>query len=152
MSSLSSWRKMNGGITSPSLVTTQTLRYELGVKFTPIGVWISLQTDINHIEIFVSDLPVRMPVCTSSCLGVTSSGVMVSKLDFQTFTSEFESHCIPHSFDLVPYRSKKLRKLQQTSIFKFLNQWIGSWCWFLHGLCPTGSSLLHIRQFFFFLP
>ena len=30
-------------------------------------------------------------------------GVMVSKLD----TSEFESHWVPHSFGLVPHRSKR---------------------------------------------
>ena len=38
-------------------------------------------------------------------------GVMVSKLDKQTYTSEFESHWVPHSFGLVPHRSKELRKL-----------------------------------------
>ena len=36
---------------------------------------------------------------------------MVSKLDQQNFTSEFESHWVPHSLGLVSYRSKKLRKL-----------------------------------------
>ena len=33
--------------------------------------------------------------------------VIVSKLDLQTYTSEFESHCVPHSYGLVPYLSKK---------------------------------------------
>ena len=41
----------------------------------------------------------------------TSGGVMVSKLDLQTYTSEFESHWVPHSFGLVLNRSKDLRKL-----------------------------------------
>ena len=41
----------------------------------------------------------------------TSGGVMVSKLDSQTYTSEFESHWVPHSFGLVLNRSKDLRKL-----------------------------------------
>ena len=41
----------------------------------------------------------------------TSGGVMVSKLDQQTYTSEFESHWVPHSFGLVLNRSKELRKL-----------------------------------------
>ena len=36
---------------------------------------------------------------------------MVSKLDSQTYTSEFESHWVPHSFGLVLNRSKDLRKL-----------------------------------------
>ena len=44
----------------------------------------------------------------------TSGGVMVSKLDSQTYTSEFESHWVPHSFGLVLNRSKDLRKLLLT--------------------------------------
>ena len=35
-------------------------------------------------------------------LGV-SVGVMVSKLDQQTFTSDFKSHWVSHSNGLVPY-------------------------------------------------
>ena len=35
---------------------------------------------------------------------------MVSKLDKQTYTSEFESHWVPLSYGLVPHLSKKLRK------------------------------------------
>ena len=38
-------------------------------------------------------------------------GVMVSKLDQQTYTSEFESHWVPLSHGLVPHLSKKLNKL-----------------------------------------
>ena len=34
-----------------------------------------------------------------------------SKLDKQTYTSEFESHWVPHSFSLVPHRSKEVCKL-----------------------------------------
>ena len=37
--------------------------------------------------------------------------VMVSKLNKQTFTREFESHWVPNSFGLVPQVSKKLSKL-----------------------------------------
>ena len=37
-----------------------------------------------------------------------SGGVMVSKLDKQTFTSEFESHWVPLSYGLVPHLSKSL--------------------------------------------
>ena len=37
--------------------------------------------------------------------------VMISKLDCQTYTNEFESHWVPHSFGHVPDRSKYLRKL-----------------------------------------
>ena len=36
---------------------------------------------------------------------------MVSKLNLQTYTSEFESHWVPHSYDLVLRLSKNLRKL-----------------------------------------
>ena len=41
----------------------------------------------------------------------TSGGVMVSKLDKQTYTSEFESHWVPLSYGLVLHLSKKLCKL-----------------------------------------
>ena len=41
----------------------------------------------------------------------TSRGVMVSKVDLQTYTSEFETHWVPHPFGLVPNRSKELRRL-----------------------------------------
>ena len=40
-----------------------------------------------------------------------SGSVMVSKLDLQTYTSEFKSHCVSHSYGLVPHLSKKLSKL-----------------------------------------
>ena len=36
---------------------------------------------------------------------------MVSKLDLQTYMSEFESHWLSHSYGLVPHLSKKLCKL-----------------------------------------
>ena len=41
-----------------------------------------------------------------------SSGVMVYKLDYQTVTSEFESHLMLDSYSRVPHLSKMLSKLQ----------------------------------------
>ena len=42
----------------------------------------------------------------------TSGGVMVSKLNWQTYTSKFKPHWLPHSYDLVLHLSqKKLSKL-----------------------------------------
>ena len=41
----------------------------------------------------------------------TPGGVMVSKLDKQTFMSEFDSHWVSHSYDVVPHQRKKLSKL-----------------------------------------
>ena len=41
----------------------------------------------------------------------TSDVVMVCNLDKQTYTSEFESHWVSHSYGLVPHLSKKLSKL-----------------------------------------
>ena len=37
----------------------------------------------------------------------TSCGMTVSKKDLQIFTSEFESHCVPHSFTFVTHLRKK---------------------------------------------
>ena len=48
----------------------------------------------------------------------TFGGVMVSKLDLQTYMSEFESHLVPHSFCLVPHQSKELCKLLSTKQLK----------------------------------
>ena len=36
-----------------------------------------------------------------------SSDAMVSKLDKQSFTSEFESHWVPHSYVFVPQKKRK---------------------------------------------
>ena len=44
---------------------------------------------------------------TGSCPEDLPGGVMVSKLDLQTYTSEFESHWAPLSYGLVPHLSKK---------------------------------------------
>ena len=44
-----------------------------------------------------------------------SASVLVSKLDLQTYTSEFESHWVPLSYGLVPHLSKKLCKLPRTN-------------------------------------
>ena len=38
----------------------------------------------------------------------TSGGLMVSKLDQQTFKSEFESHWVLYLFDLIPHWSKNI--------------------------------------------
>ena len=48
---------------------------------------------------------------TTSSVEGASGGVMINKLDLQTYTSEFKSHWVPHSYGLVPYLSKNLSKL-----------------------------------------
>ena len=50
-----------------------------------------------------------------------SGGVMVSKLDKQTYTSEFESHWVPLSYGLVPHLSKSLVNFQNPTSLKRLN-------------------------------
>ena len=50
-----------------------------------------------------------------------SGGVMVSKLDEHSFTGEFESHWVSHSYGLVPYLSTKLIKLLQVIYHLFLS-------------------------------
>ena len=56
----------------------------------------------------------------------TSGAVIVSKLDSQTFASEFESHWMPYSFGLVLHLSKKLSKLRLVILFGFLG-WCNGW-------------------------
>ena len=41
----------------------------------------------------------------------TLDGVIISKLDYQTLMSEFESHWVPNSFGFVTHLSKMLSKL-----------------------------------------
>ena len=52
-----------------------------------------------------------MTLSTSDGHQGASSGVMVGKLDDQTYTSDFESHLVPNSYGLVTHLSKKLSKL-----------------------------------------
>ena len=69
-----------------------------------------------------------------------SGGVMVSKLDWQILTSEFDSPCVPHLCSLVLHLSKMLRKLNvsqkvlpdssQSSCFYTLFSYFRNW---LHG-------------------
>ena len=54
-----------------------------------------------------------------------SSGVMDSKLDKQTFTSEFKSHWVPPLYDLVPHLRKKLSKLLLKNSFLKIKYWLG---------------------------
>ena len=51
-----------------------------------------------------------------------SCGVMVSKLDKQTYTSEFLSHWVPISYGLVPHLSKKLSKLSLRIIMNWFHR------------------------------
>ena len=37
-----------------------------------------------------------------------SGGVIVSKLDEQTFTNDFDSHWVPNSYDLMSWLNKKV--------------------------------------------
>ena len=58
----------------------------------------------------------KKPCVTLACLvGRATYIVMVSKLDQQTFTSEFKSHLVPLSYVFVPHLSKKLCKLLNSS-------------------------------------
>ena len=44
--------------------------------------------------------------------------VMISKLDYQTYMSEFDSHWVPHSYGLGLHLSKKMyQKCTPTSLF-----------------------------------
>ena len=48
----------------------------------------------------------------------TLHSVMVSKIDLQTCKSEFKSHWVPHSFNLVLHLSKTLSKLLPENVVK----------------------------------
>ena len=72
-------------------------------------------------------------------------GVMVSKLDLQTYTSEFESHWAPLSYGLVPHLSKKkLSKLpikQITHMAKYLSKFEFSLLTHYMGFCYTSNQI-----------
>ena len=60
-----------------------------------------------------SHVTIGLKVCAIHWCSIqgTSGGKMVSKLDKQTFISEFESNWVLHSYCLVPHLNKKLSKL-----------------------------------------
>ena len=49
-----------------------------------------------------------------------SGDVMISKINWQTYTSEFGSHWVPHSFGFVPHLSRKLCKLLHMYIYIYV--------------------------------
>ena len=67
----------------------------------------------------VLDTSLLSSLSTTRYVSGASGGVMVSKLDKQTYTSEFESHWVPLSYGLVPHLSKKkLSKLPLQGIIE----------------------------------
>ena len=66
-----------------------------------LSIWI-FKLLLSHLVEFHFKL--RHKMGTSGC-------VMVSRLDLQTFVSEFESDWVPHSYGLVPHLSKIPTKL-----------------------------------------
>ena len=65
------------------------------------------------VNMLTKTLPPKIVISNCRYIADVSSGVMVNKLDEQTFKSEFEFHWVPHSYGLVSHLSKKLSKLQQ---------------------------------------
>ena len=74
--------------------------------------------------------------------GAPSGGVMVSKLDKQTYTSELESHWAPYFYDLVPYLSKKVNKLPHRGVIIILSCHQHGYPWLSLVTPPYRSSLL----------
>ena len=66
----------------------------------------------------------------------TSGGVMVSKLDKQTFTSEFESHWVPYPYHLMPASQQKKKNLSQLWYVWHMD----SYTW-THQWWPTSKNL-----------
>ena len=73
--------------------------------------FVSLKLKIYMSVQFKIDLSVSTAV-TCPLKYVALGQVMVSKLNLQTYTSEFESHRVPHSDGLVSHLGKNLHKLQ----------------------------------------
>ena len=46
---------------------------------------------------------------------------MITKVDYQTFTSEFDSHWVAHSYGIVPHPSKQLSELLLPFLLTFTN-------------------------------
>ena len=70
------------------------------------------------------------------------------KLDKQTFTSEFDSHWVPHSYSLEPHLSKGLSKLlmvnkldKQTFTNEFESHWVPHPCSLVPHLSKKLSKL-----------
>ena len=96
------------------LWTGMVLMYPLAAHLPQY--WSSLY--LHPVSILLLSCFYRASLCLlrSPWVWGTLGGVMVSKLNKQTFTSEFESHWAPHSVGLVPHRSKKLGRPYARSI------------------------------------
>ena len=108
------------------------------------GIWIS------ELLLFPSLRFYKISICEDPVPYIdgwgTSSCVMVSKLHEQTFTNEFESQWVPHSFGLVPHQSKVLSKFKGTSSGIMVSKL--DWQTFTSSSligCPVHSALRHIK-------
>ena len=81
---------------------------------------------------------------------VAFSGVMVNKVDYQIFISEFESHWIPLLYSPVLHLSNKLTKLINKSFF-FLFRWSNRNSCFQRHLTVSYSFFAFLLFFLFFL-
>ena len=72
-------------------------------------IWKSAPSDKIKLDFFQA---VTVSILLYECTKSASGCIMVIKLDKQIFTSEFESHWLPHSCGLLRHLSKKLSKLQ----------------------------------------
>ena len=95
---------------------TYTPTYKNGYKCVDIymDIYVDTHTYI-YIYIYIQGW-MHKHICIHTYIHTWRKGasgvVMFCNVDKQTYTSEFESHWVPHSYGLVPHLSKKLSKLQ----------------------------------------
>ena len=66
---------------------------------------------MNAFDHFLGIRDLRVEMLLKLIVIGTSSGVMVSKVDQQTYTIEFEFHWVPPSFGHVLHQSRERHKL-----------------------------------------
>ena len=96
--------------TNPSLLPSESVKLWNQTQYFLTKLFGETQDCVNATA---SKLTTGQTSCKSipQSQQAASDGVIVSKLDEQTYTSEFESYWVPHSYGLVPHLSKKLCKL-----------------------------------------
>ena len=78
-----------------------------------------------------------------------SGGVMLRKLDSQTFTSKFESHCVSHSCGFVLHISKNKTKNAHWITNEWRNKgfWLRLWSFYVNLLFIHNISTYYMRRY-----
>ena len=121
--------------------------------FANLRVWIRVSLEPHSFGL-VPHLSKTLGKLLCNWLLGASGGVMVSNLNSQTYMSEFESHWVLLSYDVVPYLKKKTNKKQKKKTAPYApgtNLWFlfsGSDAWNLCRVANNDKYRITLHQTF----